>query len=147
MNWTTAQASAVFARLGIINNVEAACGQPPRRSKYNVDLSPAGKAKRTADGILFGSEREMRGYQTLKIAERHGLVSSLRLQPRYELQAKFTDAAGKKHRAVVYVADFTFQRGGRTIVVDVKGTETHAFRIKAKLFVAKYPHLLFEIWR
>ncbi len=147
MNWTTAQAAQHFARLGIINPVESACGQQPKRSKYNVDLSPAGKAKRTCDGILFGSEAEMRAYKVLRIAAGHGLISDLKLQPRYVLQEPFTDGQGTRHRAVAYVGDFYFIREGKRVVVEVKGVETAAYKVKAKMFRAKYPDIILEVWR
>ncbi len=146
MNWTTAQAAQHFARLGIINPVEAACGQQPKRSKYNVDLSPAGKAKRTCDGILFGSEAEMRAYKVLRIAAGHGLISDLKLQPRYVLQEPFTDGQGTRHRAVAYVGDFYFIREGKRVVVDVKGREAPGFRAKWKMAIKLYPEVTFEIW-
>lgn len=140
MGWSTAQAAVVFARLGIINHVEAACGAPPKRSKYNA-------VPVTIDGIRFASGAEGRAYQTLKIAEKHGLVSDLKLQPRYELQAKFTDAQGKKHRAIEYRGDFEFVRDGRRTVVDVKGREAPGFRAKWKMAIKLYPEITFELWK
>jgi len=140
MNWTTSQAAAVFARLGIINPLGAACGQPPRRSKYNA-------VPTVVDGIRFASKAEAQAFQTLKIAESKGLVTDLRLQPRYELQAKFTDGQGVKHRAVFYVGDFEFVRDGRRICADVKGVEAPGFRAKWKLAIARYPDIVFELWK
>ena len=107
----------------------------------------APKEERTADGIVFASKREMDVYQTLKIAENVGMIHGLKLQPRYVLQPKMVLADGTKQRAIVYVLDFQFERGGKTVVVDVKGMETEVWKLKAKMFRARYPELTFEIWK
>jgi hypothetical protein len=46
------------------------------------------------------------------------------------------------------VADFTFydEREKRDRVVDVKGFRTEVFKLKAKLFAARYPLLTLELW-
>ena len=50
---------------------------------------------------------------------------------------------GKKYRRIDYKADFEIHKLDGTIeVVDVKGVETEAFKIKKKLFEKKYPHKL-----
>jgi hypothetical protein len=139
-DWTTADVVAHFRKMGLANPIEAARGQEPKRSKYNATRTQVGD-------IWFASKAEARAFQVLKIAEGHQLVTSLRLQPRYPLQESFTDAYERRHRAVVYVADFEFVRGGRLIAVDVKGYQTPAFRIKAKLFAQRYPDILLEIWK
>ena len=107
----------------------------------------APKEERTADGIVFASKREMDVYQTLKIAENVGMIRSLKLQPRYVVQPKMVLADGTKQRAIVYVLDFQFERGGKTVVVDVKGMETEVWKLKAKMFRARYPELTFEVWK
>ncbi len=99
------------------------------------------------DGIRFASKRESEVYQVLKITESVGMISGLRLQPRYELQAKFTDGAGVNHRAVCYVADFEFTRVDKLVAVDVKGAPTAEFRLKWKMAIKKYPEVVFEIWK
>jgi hypothetical protein len=73
----------------------------------------------------------------------------LRVHPRYELQPAFTDASGKKHRAIVYEADFEYEDRSdvvwRVRVEDVKGAETQVFKIKRKMFLFKYPHLRLDV--
>lgn len=135
--WTTRQAVDHFRRMGIPDAIPRACGEPSR-SKY-------GAVKTTIDGITFDSKAESRAYLTLKTLEGQGLITGLRLQPKYELQAKLTTPY-EKLRAINYLADFEFIREGQRIAVDVKGIETPAFKIKAKLFRAKYPEIQLQIW-
>ena len=72
---------------------------------------------------------------------------------RFLLQEGFTDEFGKKHREICYVADFQFIRvkpdhmKDDVVVCDVKGVETQAFKIKAKLFQKQYPTYKFEIYK
>lgn len=149
--WTTSDVAAHLRRMGSADPVTEACQDRPKVAKYR-------NAKTTTDGITFASKAEARHYQALKIVESTGAITGLKLQPRFELQPKFTDADGKKHRAVVYVADFEFMRKGERIgadmtregirtVVDVKGVETAAFKIKWKLVIARYPEIKFEVWK
>ncbi len=139
MGWTTAQATAALRRAGCPDALQQACGEPPKRNKHrNVPT--------VYDGIRFASKIESRHYMVLKIMEAHGNITELKLQPRFLLQEKFTDAAGTKRRAIVYVPDFSFIRDGLQIAVDSKGAETPMFKMKAKMFALKYPHIRLEIW-
>jgi hypothetical protein len=69
------------------------------------------------------------------------------LQPPWKLPT------GKTQKRISYVADFQFIRTDPTgaleeiVVVDVKGVETEAYRIKAKIFRAKYPEMVLEVWK
>jgi hypothetical protein len=119
--------------------IQTACGDG-RPSKYNAQ-------RVQVDGRWFASKAEARGYQVLKILEAAGKITNLKLQPRYVLQAGFRDGDGKWVRSVTYVADFEFMRDGKRVAVDVKGVQTPAFRIKAKLFATRYPEIALEIWR
>ena len=105
--------------------------QPKRRHKYNAQPTEI-------DGIRFDSKREAKRYQELQMLAAAGEIHALQLQPRFELQPAFTDAHGKKHRAINYVADFQYYQNGHCIVEDVKGVETPVFKIKRKLFLYKY---------
>ena len=103
-----------------------------RRSKYNA-------RRVTLDGHQFDSQREARRYEELKALEAAGKIAQLELQPRFELQAAFR-YRGEAIRKVEYVADFKyldFERGG-LVVEDVKGMKTDVYRLKKKLFLAKY---------
>jgi hypothetical protein len=108
--------------------------KPERRHKYNAQ-------KTEVDGIRFDSKKEAKEYQSLKLLERVGAIADLQLQPAFELQAAYVDSSGRRQRAIVYVADFSYIQEGRRIVVDVKGVQTPVFKLKAKLFREKYPEL------
>lgn len=105
------------------------------KSKY-------GNKKVELDGHVFDSKAEAKYYQQLKWLQAHGDILFFRLQPRYILQEAF-EKDGKKHRRIDYVADFEVHHKDGTIeVVDVKGFATDVFKIKEKLFHARYPHKL-----
>lgn len=72
-----------------------------RRSKYNA-------VKTIIDGIKFDSKAEARRYSELKLLERSGLISKLKLQPRYNLMPSYTNGKGQKIRAIDYIADFEY---------------------------------------
>lgn len=103
-----------------------------RSGKYNA-------SKMTVDGHRFDSQREARRYETLKQREAAGKIAQLELQPRFELQPAFR-YRGEAVRKIEYVADFRYldyERGG-LVVEDVKGMKTDVYRLKRKLFLAKY---------
>jgi len=81
-------------------------------------------------GLKFDSQQELDYYKHLLEMGHKDII----LQPKFELQAKFTDSTGKKHMAINYIADF--QIGN--VVIDVKGVETTDFKIKKKMFLKRY---------
>jgi hypothetical protein len=94
------------------------------------------------DGYVFDSKIEARYYEQLKWLQEHNQILFFRLQPRYLLQEAFTKN-GHHFRKIEYIADFEIHHlDGSIEVVDVKGIETEAFKIKRKLFEKKYPHKL-----
>lgn len=94
------------------------------------------------DGIVFDSQIEARYYEQLKWLQEHKEILFFRLQPKYLLQEAFKKN-GRTYRKIEYIADFEIHHLDGTIeVVDVKGMETEAFKIKKKLFEKKYPHKL-----
>lgn len=102
------------------------------KSKYNA-------SRVVIDGHRFDSKREARRYEELKALEAAGKIAQLELQPRFELQAGFR-YHGEAIRKIEYVADFRYldyERGG-LVVEDVKGMRTDVYRLKRKLFLAKY---------
>jgi len=115
-------------------------------------VSKYGNRKKEVDGYTFDSLAEAARYQELCLLEAAGEIGMLKVHPRYELQPAFTDASGKRQRAITYEADFEYQDRSeivwRTVVEDVKGgrgTQTAVFKLKAKLFRFKYPQLCFEV--
>jgi hypothetical protein len=101
------------------------------RNKYNA-------RKTTRDGIKFDSQKEADRYQELKLAEYAGQIKDLKLQPEYQLLPAFTDNQGRRHRAIVYRADFEYVEDGQVVTEDVKGMMTKDFKLKSKLFQYHY---------
>lgn len=94
--------------------------------------------KTEIDGITFDSRKEAEYYSDLKMQEKAGLISELELQPHFLLQDKFR-YEGKTMRKIEYIADFKYiDEEGVTTVVDVKGQKTDVYKLKKKLFLAKY---------
>lgn len=106
-----------------------------KKSKY--------KAKKIeVDGVVFDSQIEARYYKQLKWLQDNDQILFFRIQPRYLLQEAF-EKDGRRFRKIEYVADFeVHHKDGSIEVVDVKGVETEAFKIKRKMFEMKYPHKL-----
>lgn len=105
------------------------------------------KNKKTeVDSIMFDSIEESIRYGELKLELRNGDITDLSLQPRYLLLEKGTNAMGKKYRKIEYVADFKYfdVKEGLWVVEDVKGFKTDVYKLKIKLFYAKYPELYFQ---
>lgn len=105
--------------------------------------------KVVADGITFDSQKEYQRYCELKLLEKAGVISDLRLQVPYELvppQYEYYERYGKNGKrlkdgkrtiehAVKYVADFVYIEDGKTIVEDSKGMHTKDYIIKRKLML------------
>lgn len=90
------------------------------------------------DGIRFASRKEAHRYGELKLLERAGKISDLKLQVRFPLivngQTIFT-----------YVADFVYlSEEGKKIVEDVKGARTRTFITKKKMMKAQYGIVVME---
>lgn len=97
--------------------------------------------KTVVDGITFDSRAEATRYTELKLLERAGEITSLVLQPEFELIPGYTKN-GKKVRSVKYRADFMYKdRNGQIVIEDVKGVRTKEFALKKKIFEWKYPDL------
>jgi hypothetical protein len=71
-----------------------------------------------------------------------GVISDLQLQPSFDLIDKMKHG-DRTLRKIVYRADFMYKCESDTVVEDVKGVETDVFKIKMRLFLAKYPEYLF----
>lgn len=136
-NWTEGEyAAKIGAAAGTLTAV---------RSKY-------GARKKELDGVTFDSTAEANAYVRLKVLESAGEILNLKLQPFYIVKDGFRDGSGKWWRPIQYRADFSFLRPTegntwRQIAVDVKGFPTPAFKLKEKLFRAKFPDITLEIWK
>ena len=105
-----------------------------RRNKYNA-------RKVTEDNITFDSIAEYSRYCDLKSLQQAGEITGLEVHKRFIV---FDAVLDGKREKVVYEADFIYQENGRTIAEDVKGVKTEVFKIKAKLFRARYPEIDFR---
>lgn len=117
-----------------------------RRHKFNVSAPE----KRTFNGIVFDSIWEMRVYKWLIFGPQKYLWTVDR-QTRFLLQASKPGV-----RAIWYESDFVLRKTtgsfnevtsikelGDAIVIDAKGMQTPAFRLKHKLFIERYRRELF----
>lgn len=96
-------------------------------------------------GIKFDSKAEANRYIELRTLEKAGDIKQLRLQPKFELQAKYTNNKGEHIRAITYKADFSYIENGKLIIEDVKGMETKEFKLKKKMFEYKFPDVDFRL--
>ena len=89
------------------------------------------------DGITFASKKEAKRYQELKLLERAGEISNLKLQPAFPLRVH-------GYKIGKYIADFSYMSQskhkpeGSLVVEDVKSTatKTPVYSIKKKLMLA-----------
>tara|TARA_R100000664_G_C2758926_1_gene148189 strand:- start:498 stop:803 length:306 start_codon:yes stop_codon:yes gene_type:complete len=98
------------------------------------------KAIRTeVDGIMFASKKEARRYQDLKLLNKAGEITQLKLQPVYPF--RLNDKVMFK-----YIADFEYiDRGNNFVIEDVKGMKTPVYKLKKKLIEAQYGIRINEI--
>ena len=130
-------------------------------------MSKYGNLKQVVDGITFDSKRESDYYLQLKLLRQAGEVTDIEPHPKFGLQqgfwkcnkcnviwgedelkrgiCTFCGTKMPKMSAITYSADFwVTYKDGHTEIIDVKGIETEAFKIKRKLFEYKYPHLMLK---
>lgn len=98
-----------------------------RRGKYN-------NRKVEYKGLKFDSKKEFERYMELSSDK---TVKCLRMQVKYVL----VPSIPKVQREISYIADFVYEKDGKTIVEDVKSPSTakdKVFLLKKKLFRWKY---------
>lgn len=106
-----------------------------KQSKYRNEKA----TRRMPNGTIrtFDSQKEARRYDELVLLLKAGEISDLRLQQTFTLQEGYISASGDAVRALTYKADFYYTKGGKSIVEDVKGVKTEAYKIKKKLMQEK----------
>ena len=100
------------------------------------------------EGIKFDSKIECQRYMVLKKAAREGKITMLRLQDKFVLIKAQRDANGKYVYPCTYKADFSYYKGDKLVVEDVKGreaTKTPEYRIKSKLMLERYGITIHEV--
>lgn len=91
------------------------------------------------DGIKFDSKHEGYRYLELKYLQQIGKIKNLQLQRVYTLLGAQKDENGKIiERPVKYIADFVYEKDGKTVVEDAKGVKTDVYKIKRKLMLSIY---------
>lgn len=101
--------------------------KPPKKHKYNAKSC-------VVDGIRFDSQKEARYYQQLKLRQAAGEVIGWLRQVPIHLPGG----------TILRVDFLEFHADGTVHVVDVKGMETEAFKIKKREAEAAYPWLEVE---
>ena len=98
-----------------------------KRNKFNA-------VKTEIDGVVFHSRKEAARFSQLKLYEKGGLITDLRLQVPYELIPKLV-INGKTERAIKYVADFVYYDTVHKceICEDSKGFKTDVYKLKYRL--------------
>jgi hypothetical protein len=133
------QADSVVAWQAIPIDVVAQIQGSKRKNKYNVSA----KEDRTYGGITYSSKKECKFAMDLDILVRSGSIDFWLRQVPFYLGG---------NPPITYRADFvTFARVAThpklllVTVYEVKGMETPEWKLKHKLFKAKYPNLTQEI--
>ena len=105
---------------------------PTARSKYG--------AKRTRVGeYTFASKAEADRYRLLRQQELSGMITELKLQPRFPFLINGNYLLTSSGRKVYYVADFQYTMDGDLFVEDVKGMVTPVWKLKWALANHIYP--------
>ena len=138
---TAREAAALYTRAG---------HQPPPEIAAPAIEKVRNTKRKVVDGIEFRSTLEANVYQLLKLWEQAGAIEALQVQPIFVLQPKQPGM-----RAITYRADFSYMRNTaalgfvrcmKRVVIDAKGYRMEVYRIKAKLFRARYPDIQFQEW-
>lgn len=139
---TTKEAAELYQRSGF--------APPPSIAAPSAEYVRNTRRK-VVDGIEFRSTLEATAYQVLASWQAAGAISKLELQPRFVLQPSFI-SNGERIRAMHYTADFRFEQFNpmteqvETWVVEAKGHRTESYRMRRKMFLAKFPGLVFVEW-
>ena len=118
----------------------------PRRPPEPIKHNKYGAIKTEVDGRKFDSKWEAERYNQLFTLQQAGQIKNLQRQVRFVLQDGYVNNKGEKIRPICYFADFQYTDSeGRRIVEDTKSpaTKTEVFKIKKKLFEARFPEYLF----
>lgn len=111
-----------------------------RKNKYH-------NVKVYVGGERYDSRKESKRAIELGLMARGGLIRDLRRQVPFVLQEGYTSNQGAKVRPIYYNADFVYFDVERNMLVveDVKSpaTRTQVYKLKKKLFEAKYREYLF----
>lgn len=112
----------------------------PRKkpNKYN--------ARKVFDAVhgTFDSEAEYARFCELLLLQEAGVISDLRRQVSFLLISP-NAATDKRVKPVKYVVDFVYTEDGKRVAEESKGFWNEAARLKAYLFMVKYPHIRYVV--
>ena len=96
------------------------------------------------NGKIYDSKKEAKRAYELEMLQRAGIISNLEKQKKFELQPSFK-VNNKTIRQITYIADFYYYDNQKQywVVEDTKGFKTDTYKIKYKLFLYKYPDIVF----
>lgn len=87
-------------------------------------------------GMTFDSKKERDYYVILEMMLKNKQITDLKTQVKFELQPSFK-FNGKTIRSINYIADFTYVKDEKLIIVDTKGYRTEVYKLKKKLMQYK----------
>lgn len=85
---------------------------------------------------MFDSKKERDYYVILEMMLKNNQITDLKTQVKFELQPSFK-FNGKTIRSINYIADFTYIKDGKLIIVDTKGYRTEVYKLKKKIMQYK----------
>lgn len=103
-----------------------------------------GAVKVQSEDGTFDSQAEYQRWCELKTLESEGMIQNLKRQQSFLLISP-TAATDSRVKAVSYKVDFTYTEDGQTVAEEHKGYWTDAARLKAYLFMVKYPHIKYVV--
>ena len=103
--------------------------------RYQKGEKKYNNSKTIVNGITFISKFEAWIYGCLLQL----WAEIIELQPRYLLQDKYKTKDGRNIRKIEFVSDFVVSLFGKKYIIEAKGQETEAFKIKRKWFEFLYP--------
>lgn len=86
--------------------------------------------------MKFDSKKERDYYIVLEMMLKNKQITDLKTQVKFELQPSFK-FNGKTIRSINYIADFTYIKDGKLIIVDTKGYRTEVYKLKKKMMQYK----------
>lgn len=87
------------------------------------------------DGHTFDSKKEAKRYYELRLLEKAGEITNLRMQVKFVLIPSQKIDGKVVERECAYKADFVYQENGQTVVEDTKGFKTKDYIIKRKMML------------
>ncbi len=86
--------------------------------------------------MMFDSKKERDYYVLLEMMLKNNQITDLKTQVKFELQPSFK-FKGKTIRSINYIADFTYVKNGKLVIVDTKGYRTEVYKLKKKMMQYK----------